>query len=268
MTNRHNMNFRLPCNKKDGSLCLLQGFKNKRERAFAEREQELLSLAEQLMDQHGFAALTMDKLVAACDYSKGTVYNHFNSKEDLLCALCTRSMQVELALFERALEFKGCNREKLLAMCFAYRLHALIHPTLFYSVLSAKTPAVMEKASAARLQHQQELELTLSEVADRIFKQALDSGELPQSAQRTVSQLTFAAWALIFGSNALFNAASEAQMLQQLDAEQSILLNINLLLDGMGFTPLSHNHDYAQSWQRISEQIFSEEVDLVKRKVR
>jgi AcrR family transcriptional regulator len=268
MTNRQIMNFRLSCNQKNGSSCLLQGFKNKRQRAFAEREQELLVLAEQLMDKHGFAALTMDKLVAACEYSKGTVYNHFSGKEDLLCALCTRSMQVELALFERALTFEGGNREKLLALCFAYRLHALLNPTQFYCVLSAKTPAVMEKASTARLEHQQQLEQALGDMGDRIFRLAMDKGELPSTAQRTASQLTFAAWALMFGSNALFNAASEAQMLQQLDAEQSILLNINLLLDGMNFSPLSHEHDYAQSWQRIADQIFAEEVALVKRKVR
>ncbi|GGD65405.1 TetR/AcrR family transcriptional regulator [Lacimicrobium alkaliphilum] len=262
------MNFKLNCNKQNDSTCILQGFKNKRQRAFAEREQELLSLAEGLMDKLGFAALTMDKLVAACDYSKGTVYNHFSSKEDLLCALCTRSMETELALFERAMTFNGCNREKLLAVCFAYRLHALLNPTQFYCVLSAKTPAVMEKASAARLEHQQLLEQALGEVGDKIFEQAMSNAELPQSEQRAASQLTFAAWALMFGSNALFSAASEAQMLQQLDAEQSILLNINLLLDGMQFSPLSSEHDYAQSWQRISDQIFAEEVALVKRKVR
>ncbi|WP_168171442.1 TetR/AcrR family transcriptional regulator [Lacimicrobium sp. SS2-24] len=243
----------------------MQGYKKKRQLAFEEREQELLYLAEELMDTLGFAALTMDKLVAACDYSKGTVYNHFSSKEDLLCAICTRSMQVELQLFERALQFNGNSREKLLALCFAYRLHALLNPTQFYCVLSAKTPAVLEKASPVRLEQQQELEQALSAVADAVFEQAVLNGELTDGRGHSAGEFTFAIWALMFGTNALFNAASEAHMLKPLSADQTLLLNTNLLLDGMKFSPLSHEHDYAQSWQRVADEIFAEEVALIKR---
>lgn len=66
--------------------------KNTQKKNIVDREQELLLISEKIMAEHGFSKLTMDKLVAACEYSKGTVYNHFNSKENLLLALCVKGI--------------------------------------------------------------------------------------------------------------------------------------------------------------------------------
>lgn len=243
--------------------CVLKRFQNKRQQAFAEREQELLVLAEQIMANEGFSGLTMDKLVAACDYSKGTVYNHFCSKEDLLCALCVKSMEMEMALFNKGLTFKGRSRERLLAIYFAYRLHALMHPTLFYCVLTAKTPAVTEKASTQRLRQQQALERHLSHVCDQLFEQGIRDGDLQLPDGVTFSHLGFAAWALAFGSNALLQGASEATLIASIEARQALLLNLNLLLDGMHWAPLSQDWDYASCWRRIGDEIFHAELSAL-----
>ncbi|GAA0368442.1 TetR/AcrR family transcriptional regulator [Bowmanella denitrificans] len=253
------MNFRLSCNK-DNERCLFKKFKNKRQQAIAEREQELLCLAEKLMEEHGFSGLTMDKLVAACDYSKGTVYNHFSSKEDLICALCSKCMTLELELFARAITFDGNGRERVLAVCFAYWLHAVLNPTLFYCVLIAKTPAVAERASPARLEGQLALEMQLSDTCNSLFAAAVDSGDLPKPTSLPFEAFSFAAWATAFGTNALLQAASTSQLIKGLDAQQALLFNTNLLLDGMQWTPLSSQWNYQGSWQRIGKELFADEL--------
>jgi hypothetical protein len=53
----------------------------KNKQTISERQDELLVIAEQLVTEQGFANFTMDKLTAHSSYSKGTIYNHFNSKE-------------------------------------------------------------------------------------------------------------------------------------------------------------------------------------------
>lgn len=53
----------------------------KKQQAIADREVELIQLAKSLVQEQGFANLTMDKLTSASSYSKGTIYNHFCSKE-------------------------------------------------------------------------------------------------------------------------------------------------------------------------------------------
>ena len=84
--------------KHDLLSCPLKGFTSKRKKSFIEREHEIMALAEQIMESDGFSALTMDKVVAGSSCSKGTVYNHFGSKEDLICGLCIKSMREMLVL--------------------------------------------------------------------------------------------------------------------------------------------------------------------------
>ena len=212
------------------------------------------------MEREGFASLTMDKLVAACSYSKGTVYNHFNSKEDLLCALCIKGMRQKLELSKKAMAFEGNTREKCLALHFSQHLHGLKHPTMYFCVLTAKTPAVKEKASAARLQQQAELELEMTQFCDGMFAEALKNGDLKLGLGFGIDSLSFANWAMSFGTSALLMMAKEIDAVKRMNQDYALLHNISFLLDGMGWQPLSSQWDYMQSWQRIADEVFKDEI--------
>lgn len=248
------------CNKdsKRSDNCIVKRISAKRQQALAERESELLTIAEQLVEQEGFANFTMDKLTNNCSYSKGTVYNHFNSKEDLICALCIKSLQKELALFKHALTFEGNSRERCLAALYAYQLHAFHDPTLFMCVLTAKTPAVMEKASKDRLAEQDKLSKALTELCDGLFQAGIEDGSLKLRPGHALSGLTFATWAMSFGTNALLLSASEIEGVSRLDGQLAPLNNANYLFDGIGWQPLSDAWDYQNSWQRIATELFKE----------
>lgn len=239
---------------------------SRRAQVWRERELALLDIAENIMLVEGFSGLTMDKLVAACPYSKGTVYNHFNSKEDLLCALCIKGMRISLELFKKAQGFSGNSREKILAIHFAYRLHALAYPTLFLCVLTSQTPAVKEKAAPQRLQLQEQLDKELTGYIDKLFSLALDKGDI--RADLEVRQLTFSSWALSFGSNALLTMAGGVQGVQRLDQDQALLTSINLLMDGMGWQPMSRDWDYSASWQRIGMDVFATELNELSKRTK
>ena len=240
--------------------CFVGKYKSKRQAAIADREQELLVIAEKLMEKEGFSGITMDKLVAACNYSKGTVYNHFNSKEDLMCALCIKGIKQGMQLTKRALTFNGNSREKSVAVHFAQRIHSLTHPTLFMCVLNAKSPAVQEKASKDRLNEVAELELEITGLCDTIFQAALADESLSLSMGIGIDSLSFTNWAMSFGSNALLIGAADANAIKRIDQEYALLFNISIMMDGMGWKPLSHQWDYKKTWQRIAKEIFAEEM--------
>ncbi|WP_244271098.1 TetR/AcrR family transcriptional regulator [Thalassospira sp. GB04J01] len=50
---------------------------------------KLLTAAEQLFDQHGFMATSMDRLTAAADMSSRTLYKHIGGKTGLVTAVLT-----------------------------------------------------------------------------------------------------------------------------------------------------------------------------------
>lgn len=215
------------------------------------REEELIDLAVAIIAEQGPGSLTLEKLTARSDYSKGTIYNHFINKEDCLTALCGRAVSSIMQLFEHAMEFDGVLREKALALHYSYQLYSLLHPALFQVVLTSKSPGVREHSSEKRVRQMDTLELEINEFSDAMFRQALAQGEIVNSSV-SVETMTFANWAMSFGSLALANSAADATAISRLNDNNLLLNNVNLLLDGIGWKPLSAEQDYFQTWQRIA----------------
>ena len=67
-----------------------------------DREELLLDVAQRMLLERGYEDLRMDRIAEAVGVSKGTVYQHFGSRDDLLAAVAARSAATRAALFERA----------------------------------------------------------------------------------------------------------------------------------------------------------------------
>jgi AcrR family transcriptional regulator len=64
-----------------------------RERQRAEREQLILHEAESLLREEGYEGLVMERLAERVGVSKGTIYQHFDKKEDLFGAIILRGLE-------------------------------------------------------------------------------------------------------------------------------------------------------------------------------
>ena len=237
---------------------------SKSEQKKADREEELVDLAVVILNQDGFAGMSLEKLTAKSCYSKGTIYNHFSSKEDCLSALCIRAVSSIMVFFKRALEFNGSSREKAVAVHYAYQLYARMQPTLFMAVLSSKAPGVREKTSPERMQLMDALEFEINTFSDQMFRNAIADGSLELPAHLSIETLSFANWAMSFGTNALATSAAEAKAVNRLDPNTLLLQNISILLDGINWQPLSKDWDYQKTWQRVEEEIFADDILLIK----
>lgn len=60
---------------------------NRRERQVQERRGEILSAALQLFESKGYLETSMEEIAETADVARGTLYNHFESKADVLLAL-------------------------------------------------------------------------------------------------------------------------------------------------------------------------------------
>lgn len=223
------------------------------------REEELIDLAVDIVHELGVAGLTLEKLTTRSAYSKGTIYNHFSSREDCIAGLCQRAITSILDLFAKAASYPGNLREKAIAVHYAYRLYARLEPALFLVVLSSKAPGMRAKTSAPRCTLMDALEARINHFSDSMFQQAIDDG-LIQNSQVSVETMSFANWAMSFGTNALACSAAESVAVSRLDADALLLDNINILLDGLGWQPLSQDWDYQQTWQTLESEFFAEEL--------
>ncbi|SEQ08575.1 transcriptional regulator, TetR family [Amphritea atlantica] len=229
-----------------------------------QREEELLDAAMILIGAQGVEGLTMDKLVSAVPYSKGTVYGHFSGKEDLLLALCNRGMALLVSMFKRAESFEGVTRERLLAWIYGYQLYARLYPMFFMLVITAKAPGVAEKSSERQREKHIQLQALLSEGLLGLIRQALETAECGNPLNMTAEQIAFANWSASFGSISLLSKGTDRCNIRAgLELEESLLANVSLVLDGLNWRPLSSLFDYNTSLERIRCEIFADEVAML-----
>lgn len=233
---------------------------SKKQQAIANRELELIELAIGIIREQGFGALTMDKLTAASPYSKGTIYNHFCSKEDAILAVCVNSLRRESQLFERAASFEGSSRERIIAMHVAFRIYARMEPVLSTCAIMAKSPWVIEKASPERINYLNQLEELVIQGADDLVSAAVQEGDLRFTPGISSDAIVFANWSIAFGSNALTQNASNSRCISRLQDPFTVLHNANMLLDGLGWKPLSSEWDYRKTWQKVEHTLFKDEL--------
>jgi AcrR family transcriptional regulator len=227
------------------------------------RENEILDSALELMSVHGIIALTMDKLVARVNYSKGTVYNHFSSKEDVFAALCNRNMIGVSALFVRASAVSGSARERMSAIGFAYMLSVLMSPQHFALVMNAKTE-MFEKASEKRRDQHKLIDAQLFGVICHIIKDAISDGELVLKENVDVQQVSFSLWAMCFGTiGLLLDGEKVCSTATGMMLENRVIAHGNIVMDGLGWAE-SHRND-SDLLESLKTEAFSDEVSLLRR---
>ena len=226
------------------------------------RELQIMDAALDLVSKTDISLLTMDKVVAQVPYSKGTVYGHFSSKEDLLAGIANHSLRTMIVLFQRALEHDGSSRDRYMAMQFAYLLWSLLNPTLFRTCICAKSPAVWGKASAERMQEHEALEQKMLTVWHRIIDDGLTEGQFTLPAHMNKQQVAFSGWAGGYGTIMLLSDDIESCAGRNgLYLEREYFNSMNIYMDGLGWGPLSTEKDYRKVLHQILEDRFSDELN-------
>ncbi len=230
---------------------------------FIAREKALIYIARDLIEKDYTTILTIDKLVSQAPCSKGTIYKHFINKEDLLMAVCNVCMDELKAIFIRALQFKGSSRERVLAVSVAYVIWAKLHPAQLLVVLFAHSPGVASCCSEQRFKIQQNDELALMNLLISAIEQAISMGEFTLPEAMKVEQVNFAMWSSLWGSMALIMNKGTSTKLQPMVFERESFTNTRLILDGLGWKPLSTQWDYRTSKKKIAHEIFKQELELL-----
>lgn len=236
------------------------GTTSRKQREVQEREQLLLREARTMLVEQGYAGLSMDQLAQATEYSKGTVYQHFSTKEDLVTALAIESMERRVELFLRAEQFNGKSRERMLAIGVADEIFGRMDPHHYKSEFIIKLANLQERASDERRQALERLESTCFGCVVRIVQSGIDAGEL--SSQIEPTEVVYSVVTMALGTH--MTALNYCSMLREFKIEEpgrQLLTSIHTLLDGYGWRPFQNEWDYFASYQRIASETFGREIE-------
>lgn len=217
-----------------------------------------------MLIEQGYAGLSMDQLAEATEYSKGTIYQHFSTKEDLVTALAIESMERRVELFLRAEQFVGRSRERMVAIGVADEIFGRLETHHYRSEFIIKLANLRDRASAERREVFDRLGSACFGCVVRIVQSGIDSGDLPPGTNPR--ELVYSVYTMALGTH--MTALHDFPMLVEFNIQDPLkvlLQGIHTLLDGARWRPLRNEWDYGVTYQRIFTEIFSQEYQLLQK---
>jgi AcrR family transcriptional regulator len=123
--------------------------KSRKERRRERDRNTIMNTAENLFLEQGYDNTTMKQIAEKAEFSKGTLYNHFESKFDLYLAIGTIAYEHMINISTNYIEKEKPGISQLMAFGYAYYDFTKQYPayaTIFHDI-SLKNPNLMEKDS-------------------------------------------------------------------------------------------------------------------------
>ena len=230
---------------------------SRKERERKAREELIVEHARRLLLNQGFQGFSLDDLAKSIEYSKGTIYLHFESKEDLALAVATAAVKERAELFDRAVRFQGKSRERMRAVGFACCHFMKACPEYFNIELMMKSQSFWEKASEARRQdHSFHVARAFRAILEAVHA-GFESGDLPRGLM-SAEQIALALASVTVGSH-IMSQMPEMRIIAGVEDSVSVVRqNQDVMLDGLQWRPLLSDYDYRATDLRICAEVFPE----------
>ena len=233
---------------------------SRKQREIREREGLILRTARRLLLEEGYASVSMDRIAELVEYSKGTIYQHFKSKEDVLGALGVLASEARAELFDRAASLEGRARERLVAVGEAARIFVKLHPEHFQTEQIMDAAELNGKIPGERQHRMMECHARCMGTVLALLDAAIEAGDLPADHPVKPQEMGFALWGLSLGAHQILASGLPLADIGIQDGELALEKAYHTLLDGYGFLPLSTQWDYQATCERVRKEIFHDEL--------
>jgi len=231
----------------------------RKQRELHEREQLILDTAQVILQSEGLQNLTMERVAAEIEYSKGTVYNHFSSKEEIISSISCRCMSSLIEMFNRAKNYSGNHRERIAAIGIAHGLYAQLHPAELQNMQIIKSADVREKITEEKQKILFQLEQEVTGVVLEIVRDAIRDGDVPDGQDFVPDSIVLGLWTMGYGSNLLHLSGIPFEKLGMQQPLEMVWVNSHKLLDSYHWQPLSTEFDIYALREKLCNELFSEE---------
>jgi AcrR family transcriptional regulator len=146
---------------------------HRKDRERYSRQQDILRAARDLFLLRGYHNTTLEQIARHAEFGKGTIYNYFKCKEDLLCGIVDQLADETLTIALNAVQNSGGTpREKLAAYAKGIILHARENADLF-ELLMREISRLPSESYEARIRHVRARGRKVSEILARFMEQEL-----------------------------------------------------------------------------------------------
>jgi AcrR family transcriptional regulator len=216
----------------------------------------MLEKAREMLKIDGFQALNLPLLAQVSGYSKPTVYNYFPNKEDLMVALAVESTSTRITYYERAITFDGRAREKI------YGIHSLntgvLQDDIQISLFIHIDKNIRIRATQEHQNRFMKNEERIIQIISGIIREAAENGDLRFPEEVDEYQLLFTLMSTDFGGYIM--KGSDSPVMEKWFRKTKFMHGTfgRVVMDGMGWRPLSHEWNYHETLRRFYKEVFPE----------
>lgn len=221
----------------------------RKQREIKEREARILKLARPILLREGYQALSMDRLAAEMEYAKGTLYNHFPNKEDIVMALAVESINLRMRMMESA-SLHGQNpRERLVHVGAASELFSTA--TGHFAIEAwIRNSTIWEKASPERQDFIKQTEGKCMGIVAGLSRDAVARGDLALPPGLSPEEVIFGFWSITYGSQILAASSPSLGALGITNPLSTIRQHCFTLLNGFQWKPFMDYPDHTELMNR------------------
>lgn len=225
-----------------------------------DRELAILQVAGPMLIAEGYHGLSMDRIAAELRYAKGTIYNHFRNKEEIILALALKAVQRRQSMFDRASLMRGSSRDRIQAIGVAFEIYVRLYASDFTMEQIIRNEMIWEKTSPKNREMLQDWEQQCMAMIAGIVRDGIASGDLEKSERQDIPELIFGLWALTYGSFVINQTSPSLAKMGITDVYQSIRVNAHRMLNGIPWHPIRSLDEDLLLFERIAQTVFSEEL--------
>jgi len=231
----------------------------RKQREIQSRIELILQVGRDLVARHGYRGLTMNRIAELTEYSKGTIYQHFACKEEVVHSLVSKGTQRLIGMLSRTRTYKGSCRLKFTLASEAYFLFWKLYPTEISMLQTVKSSSVTEKVSPSRQQEFQNLEAKLMGEMCSTIEEGIQAGELTLPEGTLVQELAFGSWSILHGALSVSQGVTELSHVGIDNIVNSVRKNFQIYLDGCHWQPVDNDYSRANAQDIARNEIFVDE---------
>jgi len=230
---------------------------SRKQREIQQREASILRVVRRMLLEGGYLRLSMDAVAAELEYSKGTIYNHFPCKEEIIIALAIETLNIRSAMFEKAAVQSGRPRVRLTGVGAAAETFVKKHPEHFRVEQLIRCASIWEKTSEKRRLAMQQSEQRCMGIVGGIIRDGIAQGDLSLPDDIAAEDLVFGLWSQTFGAYSIIATSPSLPENGISNPYRAVRQNLNMILDGYGWQPLSRDYNYLELFDVLMEKLFS-----------
>ena len=229
-----------------------------------EREGRILELARRSFVTSGYHGLSLDAMASELGVSRGTIYNHFKCKEDIILALLLETAEKRREMFQRVASYQDVPRARLAVIGVASELFVRLYPDHFRVEQIVKADSIWDKTTEERRTLLKTCQIQCVGIVAGVVRDGVAQGHVSLPDGVTPEALVFGLWSMTEGAYSIIATSGAVAEMGMDEPFPVIRRNIHMMLDGIGWTPLSTERDYDSNMEKIIREVFAEEFAQLK----